>query len=37
MDGERHIVELVSRVREAAMSEDEEKTEEEDAGDEAAG
>jgi len=37
MDGERHIVELVFRVREAALSEDEEKTEEEDAGDEAAG
>jgi hypothetical protein len=37
MDGERHIVELVSRVREAAMSEDEEETEKEDTGDEAAG
>jgi hypothetical protein len=37
MDGERHIVELVSRVREAALSEDEEEAEEEDAGDEAAG
>jgi hypothetical protein len=37
MDGERHIIELVSRVREAALSDDEEETEEEDAGDEAAG
>ena len=37
MDGERHIVELVFGVREAALSEDEEETEEEDAGYETAG